>query len=179
MNAAHHTEVLIQEYLDGRMTTEEKERFELHLSSCSRCRSEVTALRKIDSALSRLPLETPGKHFTPALMQKLLTASPSASFRVLEYAAYMFGFLIVVTLTISALVFAGVMNTADVSPSSVTTEITGHLKTTVTSVLVWLRGVLPFAVNGPGGKLALVGALSVALIALVDRFFTRWTGHRS
>jgi anti-sigma factor RsiW len=179
MNVSHDEQALIQEYLDGRLPSEQRARFELHVSTCDRCRAEVKTLRKIDATLRRLPLESPGKHFTPALMRQLLSPSTPASFRVLEYAAYLFGFLIVVAATISVLILAGVIQTGDVSPSSLTGEVATHFRATVGDVLGWLRGVLPFTFAGSGGKVAIIGALSLALVALVDRLYMRWTGHRS
>jgi anti-sigma factor RsiW len=179
MNVPHDEQGLIQEYLDGRLPTEQRARLELHLSVCDRCRSDVKTLRKIEATLRGLPPESPGKHFTSAVMRQILPPSTPASFRVLEYAAYLFGFLIVVTATISVLLLAGVIQTGDVSPSSLTGEVAAHFRATVGDVLGWIRGVVPFAFTGSGGKVAVIGALSLALVAVVDRLYIRWSGHRS
>ncbi len=179
MTLPHEEQDLIQEYLDGRLTPEQHDRIVLHLSVCAACRSEVKSLQRIDTTLRMQLLDSPGRYFTSAVMRQLLPASTPASFRVIEYAAYLFGFLIVVTATITVLLLAGVIHAEAIPSSSLSGEVAAYFRSTIGETLGWIRRVVPFASTGSGGKVALLGVLSLALVALIDRLYVRWSGHRS
>jgi anti-sigma factor RsiW len=179
MTRRHEEQNLMQDYLDGRLTPEQHDRIVLHLSVCETCRSEMKVLKRIDTALRMQQLDSPGRHFTSLVMRQVLPASTPASFRVIEYAAYLFGFLIVVTTTITVLLLAGVIHTEGIPASSLSGEVAAYFRSTMGEMFGWVRRVLPFASMGSGGKVALLGALSLALVALVDRLYVRWSGHRS
>jgi hypothetical protein len=53
----HHDEWSLQEYLDGVLTDEDRERLELHLTECDDCAAEFASLKILFSEMERLPDE--------------------------------------------------------------------------------------------------------------------------
>jgi hypothetical protein len=54
---AHHDEWSLQEYLDGVLADEDRERLELHIAQCDDCAAEYTSLKYLYSEMERLPDE--------------------------------------------------------------------------------------------------------------------------
>jgi predicted anti-sigma-YlaC factor YlaD len=61
---------LVSDYLEDRLATEERERFEDHLGLCADCRAYVEQMRATLRALGRLPEES----LSPAARDGLLEA---------------------------------------------------------------------------------------------------------
>ena len=53
----HHDEWSLQEYLDGVLADEDRERLELHLAQCDDCAADFASLKILYSDLERLPDE--------------------------------------------------------------------------------------------------------------------------
>jgi len=53
----HHDEWTLQEYLDGVLADEDRERLELHLAQCDDCAADFASLKVLYSELERLPDE--------------------------------------------------------------------------------------------------------------------------
>jgi len=53
----HHDEWTLQEYLDGVLADEDRERLELHLAQCDDCAADFASLKFLYSELERLPDE--------------------------------------------------------------------------------------------------------------------------
>jgi len=54
---AHHDEWSLQEYLDGVLADEDRERLVLHIAQCDDCAAEYTSLKYLYSEMERLPDE--------------------------------------------------------------------------------------------------------------------------
>ena len=54
---SHHDEWSLQEYLDGVLADEDRERLELHLAQCDDCAAEYASLKYLYSEMERLPDE--------------------------------------------------------------------------------------------------------------------------
>jgi len=54
---AHHDEWSLQEYLDGVLADEDRERLELHIAQCDDCAAKYASLKYLYLAMERLPDE--------------------------------------------------------------------------------------------------------------------------
>ena len=61
---------LVTDYLEGRLSTDQRQRFEGHLGICSGCRTYLEQMRQTLRVLGRLPEET----IEPEARQRLLAA---------------------------------------------------------------------------------------------------------
>ncbi len=61
---------LITDYLEGRLSAEEHERFEEHLEECPYCRIYLEQMRQVISTVGKLE----EKHIAPVARQQLLGA---------------------------------------------------------------------------------------------------------
>ena len=71
MACSTHYEDLIDKYVEGLVTVEEKEILESHLKVCSDCRQEVEELQQIIRAAGSLGQVELPEDFTPTLMEKI------------------------------------------------------------------------------------------------------------
>jgi hypothetical protein len=56
----HLNTTLLHDYLDGELSSDQKEGVENHLAACERCRLEFEALKRLKVALSRVETPNPG-----------------------------------------------------------------------------------------------------------------------
>jgi anti-sigma factor RsiW len=60
---------LVTEFLEGRLSARDRERFEVHLASCEACRTYLEQFRATIHALGRLPEESLSAEARDALMR--------------------------------------------------------------------------------------------------------------
>ena len=62
-NREHIELEALSEYLDARLSLDERQKVELHLGVCSRCGEELASLRQTVGLLKRVPMESPRQVF--------------------------------------------------------------------------------------------------------------------
>lgn len=74
--SGHPAEERIQEYLDGRLSAEERQAVRAHLDHCAGCRAEVEAWRSVFARLDRMPELAPSADFAERVMDALPAPEP-------------------------------------------------------------------------------------------------------
>jgi predicted anti-sigma-YlaC factor YlaD len=77
-DACKNTEMMIQEYLDGRLSDRERRSLEAHLSTCPSCRADMEAFAVLVTGLENMPLEEPSTGFNAAVLGRIAFPRPEA-----------------------------------------------------------------------------------------------------
>lgn len=70
---------LVGDYVEGRMSTWERLRFQFHLGLCEACRGYLRQLEQTHAVLGRLPDEEPPAHVRDELMERFRNWKPTPS----------------------------------------------------------------------------------------------------
>lgn len=67
-------------YLDGKVSSAARHRFEAHLAGCTACRERVGEFRQVWNVLDELPEEAPSPAFDAALRERIAQEAPRPAF---------------------------------------------------------------------------------------------------
>ena len=172
---AHYTLEQFNIFLDGRMAEGDRQGMQEHLAVCTRCRSALDNLTRIDAALRGLPVAQVRPDFTRSVMDRILaTQRPSFVFRMLEKLPYVFGLLVVLGVMVASFVLTGVFDGSQLDQGgSVATGLAGKAGEVLTGVTgmftVWLVRYLPFAFGKDSMGVAVFAVAVIVMLAAVDR----------
>jgi anti-sigma factor RsiW len=170
----HISSTQLDAYLDGTVSRADRLLIEQHLGACNVCKSAYDGAVQIEEAMRTLPQERVGRTFTRAVLQSLrLVPQTSLAFRLLEKIAYLFGFMIVVTVMLTVFTATGVIQWGEISEAhSAAGKAASGLLPAVSAgadaVAHFVQTFLPFAFPKTGGGIVLAAVAAAALIALVD-----------
>ncbi len=182
--STHVSSARIHEYIDNTLSSEEKANAGDHLRDCGECKRAFEAFTGIDSSLKDLPLERTSPGFTRTVMERVNVARHSPfAFRVLENVAYLFGFFIVATITVTAFIVTGVLDAGQVSETQsavgeVFSKAGSGMASSVEGLSKWLASFLPFAFAKGSLSVSLVALSVVIILAITDRLFLRRFMHK-
>ena len=183
MKSEHCSSGELQGYLDRELSADATQRVEEHLEVCLQCRNVFKVLSRIDSALVHLPLESVGSEFTRSLVNHLsLSPKTPFAFRIFEIIPYVFALLTVVAITLCAFMITDVLDEGMVSASQIAAgELLAEVGSATASIgedfTRWLKDYVPFAFGKGSLGITIVVSLVLALLAVVDRIYTRRVGH--
>lgn len=178
-DGTHYSAEKFNLLLDGRLTSDEAGKMNVHIGACTECRRTLEALGRINAAIRHLPLVETRPDFTRSTIDRILIApKPSLLFRLLEKASYVFGMFIVLGLMVAAFVLTGVFSGSDIEQTrSVVTGMAASagdgLSTTLNAFNGWLVRYLPFAFGKGSMSIAFFALMVLVMIAAVDRLVGR------
>jgi hypothetical protein len=168
----HYTDEQLYRLIDRESAEAEREEIERHLHACSPCRRQFQSLVRFDRLVARMPLSTVGPLFTQTVLMKVgLPPLRASSSRLIEFAAGMFGLLLLGAVTIAILAVMGVFEPlpgADsAAPSSPVFRLIGSAISQGSAELgKYLKEFFPF-LAGVSSIWTSLGALLAVLLLLV------------
>lgn len=175
----HYTDEQFFRLIDGDIDPDERTETRDHLSTCSRCRERFESLAGFNRALRRMPLSRVSPFFTRTVLSAAgVKQLDSAPYRLLEYAAGLFGLLVVLAFSVTALVLWGVIRpTAGEearSPSGVVMGIVGSAMSQTTGQFgKVLKEYFPFLFGADALWVSFGAVLVVLTLAALDRTFAK------
>jgi anti-sigma factor RsiW len=171
----HCTDELLYRYIDGGIADSDRSDIEDHLADCSRCRERHVVLARFDRMLRRMPLASVGPRFTQTVLAAVgIQPRDSTTYRVFEYAAGIFGMLLVAALTVAVLAIRGVFDQLPgMEASSTGTQVIGTIGSAITQLSadmgMSLREFFPylFSTNALWTGFSTIAVL--LLLAILDR----------
>ncbi|MBA4312576.1 MAG: hypothetical protein C0417_08090 [Chlorobiaceae bacterium] len=172
----HLTSELIQEYLDGLVTTDIRNSIEIHLDDCNICRDKMKSYQAIDSALKTMPCENANPYFTQRVMERLgIKESPSIIWSIFKNLAPLLGLIIIVGVIYAALRFtgklegSGVGDTVTATQSVYNTAASG-ISSGISSFTGWMKNIFPFLYTKNSYGIVVYLLILFIIVALLDKF---------
>src|ERR1041385_1855671 len=114
----HVTPQQLQDYVDGFPAQMDKANIELHLRMCSECSYTLSALRRLDSAIHRVPLERVSGGFTENVMKQLrIEKSPTYAWRIFENLAPILAFTVIIGIVYALFQLTGAYENSELQRS--------------------------------------------------------------
>jgi len=172
----HLTSTQLQEYADGSANAQIRDDIEIHLQTCAECTAKYKAIRQIDSALRKLPLDDASPDFTQTVMARLkIKESPSIIWSIFKNLAPLFGLIIVVGIIYAALKISGVYDNSGLGESvqatqSVYNQVGNSVSSGISTFNGWLENLFPFLYTKSSYGLTAFLVVLFIIVALLDKF---------
>ena len=174
--SAEQLHALIDRYLDPA----EVRRVTDHLRTCAACTREHQSLLRFDAIVKSVPLESPHKGFTDAVLGRLhIAPRDPVSFRILVGLSYAFGMLIVLAALVTVFILTGVITIGGGNPAAdPLTRVVGQFSSMLTWGVEWLAGRMPIVHEKASLVVAFFTAVALGIVLVFDHTAGRWFAHR-